>query len=228
MKSETTLKNSWLLMTILGTILFVILYGVASYYYPGGSQFNKHSVGFSWKHNYWCNLLNDTAINGQKNTAQPIALIATIILSLVLSFFWWQFPKYINYGKKYNLVIRVCGTLAVIVGLFLFTNIDHHLITSLASLLGLIAATGTILGLYRKGWITLFYFGLVNFVLVLVNNFLYYNEELIYYLPMVQKVTFATFLSWIFCVNLKMLKLKTPAGNKVLEKVRQTEYLKAD
>ncbi len=50
--TSNKLKNSWLLTPILGSILFVFLYINATLLYPGGSQFDKQSVGFSWTNNY--------------------------------------------------------------------------------------------------------------------------------------------------------------------------------
>eukprot|EP01041_Mallomonas_annulata_P035984 gene35984-59008_t len=54
---------------------------------------NQNAKGFSWVHNFWCNLLNETAINGEKNSARPIALVAMLVLSASLSLFWIIFPK---------------------------------------------------------------------------------------------------------------------------------------
>ncbi len=197
----------WILTSFTGIVLFVILYVTATFYYPGGSQFDKNATGFSWANNYWCNLLSDTSINGQENTAQPVALIAMFFLCTALSIFWWQFPKYTTLDKRYKLTIQVCGTLAMAVGFFLFTKFAHDFITNLASLLGLIATTGTFTGLYKNGWKALFWFGLLNVVLIAANNFLYYNEDLICYLPLVQKITFAMFLIWIGCIEVKMYEL---------------------
>ncbi|MFM7357998.1 MAG: hypothetical protein ACKO1T_05400 [Sediminibacterium sp.] len=191
---------------IFGTILFLLFYFVSTLYYPGGSQVDKNSVGFSWTNNYWCNLLNDKAINGQLNSAQPIALTAMLILCATLTFFWWLFPNYTNLDRNYKLTIQICGTLAMLIGFFLFTNFNHDLITNLASLFGLIATTGTFIGVYKNGWKRLFYFGLLNIILVIVNNILYYDKNLILYLPTVQKLTFVTFLFWICCINIKIYK----------------------
>lgn len=207
MTKQTDIKYFKALLPIFGTFLFVALYITATFYYPGGSQFNPHSPGFSWAHNYWCNLLDDNAINGQQNTAQPIALTAMFILCFTLAFFWWQFPKFTSLGKVYKLIIQVSGVLAMAIGLLLFTKTNHDLITNSASLFGLIATTGTLMGLYKNGHTTLFYFGLVNFLLVAVNNFLYYNKAIIAFLPLVQKITFATFLVWVCCITVYMYKL---------------------
>lgn len=195
-----------MLIPIFGTILFVVLYIIATLFYPGGSQVDKNSIGFSWTNNYWCNLLNEKAINGQTNTAQPIALTAMFILCLTLIYFWLQFPKHTNLKKSYHLTVQISGTVAMIIGLFLFSKFDHDLITNLASMFGLFATTGTLIGLYKNKWKTLFYFGLTIIILVAMNNVLYYNKNLILYLPVVQKVTFAIFLIWICCINLKIYK----------------------
>lgn len=200
-------KNIRVLIPMFGTILFVVLYIIATLYYPGGSQADKNSTGFSWANNYWCNLLNGKAINGQANTAQPIALTAMFILCLALIYFWLQFPKYTNLNRNYRLTIQVSGTVAMTIGFLLFTKLDHDFITNLASLFGLFATTGTFIGLYKNKWKTLFYFGLTNIILVVLNNILYYNNNLILYLPVVQKLTFATFLIWICCINFKIYKL---------------------
>ena len=84
-------KNVFILTPIFGTVLFVVLYIIAAVLYPGGSQVDKNSVGFSWLNNYWCNLLNENAINGQHNPAKPVALAGMFILCLTLTFFGFYF-----------------------------------------------------------------------------------------------------------------------------------------
>ncbi len=204
MRNRTHIKRAFILTPLIGMVLFVVLYFAATFYYPGGSQFDPDAAGFSWADNYWCNLLNDKAINGQKNDAQPIALVAMIVLCLSLTLFWWQFPAYTPLSKPLKRIISVSGTLAMTTGLFLFTTYDHDLITNLASLFGLTATTGTFIGVFQNGWKRLFYFGLLNILLVAGNNVLYYHKDLISYLPWVQKITFATFLGWLGAVIIKM------------------------
>jgi hypothetical protein len=191
----------------LGTVLYIILYLVATLLYPGGSQVDKSSIGFSWTNNYWCNLLNENAMNGQHNPAKPVAMTGMFVLCLTLAFFWFLFPGYINVGRPARLVIQISGILAMAIAFFLFTNIDHDLITDLASFFGLIATVGTFIGLYKTGWYGLFAFGLLNVLLVGLNNYLYYNKGLIIYLPIIQKISFATFLAWICSIDLKLYRL---------------------
>ena len=199
-------KSIYVLIPIFGTVIFLVLYIIATLLYPGGSQVDKNSIGFSWINNYWCNLLNENAVNGQFNSAKPVALTGMFILCLTLTFFWFIFPKQINVGKSLKLIIQISGALAMIVAFFLFTSINHNIITNLASSFGAIATVGTFIGLYKNNWRRLFLFGLFNILLVVLNNYVYYNKDLIIYLPVVQKITFATFLLWICCIDVTLYR----------------------
>ena len=209
MRTTTHTKpNSWLLVPVTGILLFIGLYIVAACYYPGGSQADAHSTGFSWINNYWCNLLNENAINGQRNTARPIALTAMVILSFTLAIFWYLFPVQAGLQKALRITIQVSGVLAALIGLFIFTSY-HDTITNLASLCGLIATTGTFIGLYKLKWTKLFGLGILNLLLVAINNLLYYSNGLLSYLPLVQKITFLSFLVWICGITIGLYRKKS-------------------
>lgn len=205
-KQGNKAKSIWVLTPIFGTIVFVVLYVVATLLYPGGSQADKNSIGFSWTNNYWCNLLNEKAINGQHNPAKPIAMTGMFVLCLTLSFFWFLFAKHINLNRNLKLVIQISGTIAMTIAFFLFTNINHDLVTNLAAVFGAAATIGTFIGLYKTKWFGLFTFGLFNILLVVLNNYVYYTKGLIIYLPVIQKISFATFLVWICCIDIKLYR----------------------
>lgn len=199
-------KSIWVLTPILGTIIFIVLYFIPTLLYPGGSQIDKNSVGFSWTDNYWCNLLNENAINGQPNPAKPIAMTGMFVLCLTLVFFWFLFTKYINLPKKLKLIIQISGTVAMAIASFLFTKINHDLVTNLASTFGIIATVGTFIGLYKARWFSLLMLGFLNIILVALNNYVYYTRELIIFLPVIQKISFATFLIWLCCMDIKLYR----------------------
>jgi hypothetical protein len=203
-------KNFYLLIPILGSAIFVLLYLVATLYYPGGSQVDKNSIGFSWLNNYWCNLLNETAINGQPNPAKPIAISGMLVLCSTLAYFWWLFPQQGNLNKTWKISIQISGGISMFFAFFLFTSIDHDLVTNLASLFGLIATIGTFIGLYQTKWKKLFVFGLINILFVCLNNYVYYSKGLIVYLPVIQKISFASFLIWVCCIDLQLYWQKEP------------------
>ena len=200
-------RNKWLLLPVAGILLFTILYVVATNFYPGGSQVDTNSTGFSWINNYWCNLLNEHAINGQYNPAKPIAMTGMFFLCLGLALFWYLFPLQMRMRKIARFIIQNSGALAMIIAFFLFTNIDHDLITNVASMFGLIATIGTFSGLYKNKWFGLFVFGALNLLLVVVNSYVYYHSDLLVYLPVIQKISFLSFLVWVCCININLYKI---------------------
>ena len=204
-------KDLFILIPLFGSFVFILLYILATIYYPGGSQVDKNSIGFSWINNYWCNLLNDTAMNGQPNPSKPIAMTGMLVLCLTMAYFWYLFPQKINLNNNWKLIIQISGSLAMLVAFFLFTNINHDLVTNLASFFGLFATIGTFVGLYREKWTKLFVFGLFNIILVCLNNYVYYNKGLIIYLPVIQKITFASFLIWVCCIDVQLYRFKKSA-----------------
>ncbi len=201
------LGNSfWILLPFYGSVLFAGLYLIATLYYPGGSQADISSKGFSWVNNYWCNLLSEKAMNGQINGAKPIAITALFVLCITLATFWFIFPRYSNFKRNRRILFQISGILSMLIAMFLFTNF-HDIIVDIASLFGFIAMVGTFIGLNKLKWKKLFWLGMFNLILIGINNILYYVEGLIDYLPVVQKITFFFVLLWICLISINLYGL---------------------
>jgi len=204
-KSPGKLQPIWVLTPLFGILLFVCLYVGATLFYPGGSQADKHAKGFSWIHNYWCNLLSENAINEQHNPARPLAITGMFILSLSLAYFWWLFPQKVNFKKHTRRLIQISGSLAMATGMFIFTNL-HDAIINVAGFCGLFAMAGTFIGLRKLQWTKLFWLGIFNLLLVALNNVLYHGNGWLSYLPVVQKITFLFFLLWICFIDIQLYR----------------------
>lgn len=196
-------KNSWILTPFIGSFLFVILYVIAALLYPGGSGADKTTVGYNWTNNYWCNLLSAKAINGQLNTARPVAITAMMVLCLALSTFWILFPAITQLKKYHKLLIQVAGTVCMLTSFLLLIRIDHDLAVNTSSAFGLIAMIGTLIALYQLKWKWLFAIGLFDLLLVALNNYLYHSNETMY-LPIVQKFSFLAFLAWFSFISIEL------------------------
>ncbi|MEZ0541630.1 hypothetical protein [Fibrella arboris] len=195
------LKKVWstslfLLTPLWGIGMFLVLFFWAAYLYPGGSQADRSATGFSWMHNYWCNLLSEQAINGSPNPARPVALTAMVILCVSLSVFWYLLPLLFSLTRRNRRLLQWMGICAMLSSLFIFTAY-HDVVIMIASLFGFFALLGTFAGLYSSHLINLFWFGIGCLLLMAVNNYIYYTDTLMDYLPVVQKVTFAVVLFWI-------------------------------
>jgi hypothetical protein len=201
-------RSLLVLLPAFGSLLFIVLYFIATLYYPGGSLFDKSAKGFQWTQNYWCNLLNAEALNGMHNTARPIAFAAMFVLAVSLVLFWYLFPLQAGLNRPQRLMTQVAGLLAMIIGVFVFTDL-HDVVINVASSFGLIALGGTFAGLYQLRWQKLFWSGLFILVLIGLNNLLYYDTALRVYLPVVQKLSFLYVLVWISAVSLRLYNRAT-------------------
>jgi hypothetical protein len=176
---------------------------IAALLYPGGSGADKTAMGYNWANNYWCNLLSEKAINGQINAARPVAVTAMFILCLSLSSFWILFPALTQLKKYHKLLIQVAGTVCMLTSFLLLTRIDHDLAINTSSAFGLIAMLGTLIALYQLNWKWLFAIGLLDLLLAALNNYLYHSNEMMY-LPVVQKISFLSFLIWFSFISINL------------------------
>lgn len=202
MKKRGSLNDFLLIIPIIGIVAFLALYILAALLYPGGSQAFPKALSYSWEHNFFCTLLNETAINGQPNKGQIFAIMSLIFLAISLTNFYWNFHKQYPLSKLLSNLIQYTGLVSMGFACLLLTNLNHDFITNLASVFGLIATIGVILALYQNKKQGLFVFGLFNLFLVVLNNWFYYHVDLMEYLPPIQKFSFASVLIWVIAINL--------------------------
>ncbi len=191
---------------IIGIVGFMGLYFYAATLYPGGSQANANSIGYDWVHNYWCNLLNINTTNGLPNPARPVAISAMIILCVSLLFFFIQFANKVVQHKNWQKTILFGGSFSMLFAVFIFTKY-HDLMTTLSSIFGIFAVLGIIRTLYKSELKFYKITGVFCIILLGLNNFIYYTEIGIIYLPLLQKITLLVVLAWIVGLSLKLQKL---------------------
>ncbi len=196
----------YLLLTLFGIVVFCVLYFIASLYYPGGSDFDRTSVGFDWVNNYWCDLTGEYSKNGKVNGARKIAIPAMVVLSLSLSLFWFHLPIFFKKNRYNIFVFRYLGISSMLVIIFLYTNF-HDTVIALGGMLIIIPLIGIYRELYKYSMIGLLAFGIFCLLLVVVNYFIYITGFFILYLPLIQKITFACFLLWIAFLNMQCIDI---------------------
>jgi len=198
-------NSYWVLSPVLGILLFIMLYFVAALLYPGGSDFNRSGTGFSWQHNYWCELLAADAQNGQLNTARPVAILAMIVLMISLIIFWYTIPGLFAGKRTGSRMIRCTGIGSMLVIPLLLTGFHDHVINT-AALLGCIAIIILLVNLFRHRMLLLLGTGILCLLLCGVNNYVYYSKDLLTYLPVIQKISFLIFLLWFSLLSLALYK----------------------
>ena len=189
----------------IGILCFGLLYVFASTLYPGGSQTDVNSVGFDWVHNYWCNLMNESADNGEPNPARRLAIFSMVLLCSSLGVFFYQFAEYLTTHPRWKMIIKIAGILSMVSAAFMFTQF-HDVLTIISSFFGLFVLIGILLKIFRRGLLKHKLIGLFCLILLGMNNYIYYTELYIKHLPLIQKITFIIVLLWIVALNFEVRK----------------------
>lgn len=193
------------LTPLVGICLFVVLYAIAAIIYPGGSNTDRNQKGFSLFSNYWCDLLNDVAKNGDYNTSRPFALAAMILLCTSLAFFWYFLPLFIYTERENQKIIQFSGVSSMVTAIFVFTKY-HDLIINVAGFFGAIAFLGAFIGLLKSRWYRLTAMGIFCLALCLTNYFIYRTRQYVSVLPILQKATFLLCLGWFFLMDIQIYR----------------------
>lgn len=200
-------KDSLRLLPTFGILIFMGLYVYATTLYPGGSQADLNSVGYDWRHNYWCNLMSVNGMNGLENPARPVALIAMIILCSSMTVFFFQFANHFVMSRNWKMTIKIAGSLAMLSAIFIFTRF-HDVMTTILSVCGVIGIVGIIRALHQNHMEFFKISGIICMALVGIINLFYYNENLIQFLPLIQITAFVLILSWTIGLNFEMKNKK--------------------
>lgn len=192
---------------IIGIATFVGLYIFSSTLYPGGSQANPNADGYDWINNYWCNLMNVKGMNGLPNPARPYAILAMTILCLSLMFFFIQFAQTYSKNRIWNRIIKASGILSMSFAILIFTK-HHDLMTTISSIFGLFLVIGMIKEIYNSELTIYKISGVICILILGLNNYVYYTQQFIEALPLLQKITFTIVLFWIIGLNYEMNKKK--------------------
>lgn len=196
-------NDSVLLIPVIGISLFFVLYLVAATLYPGGSDQDRISTGFSFVDNYWCDLMEYRAKNGTINPGQPFAQIGWVVLCLSIGFFWFYLPGLFASVNIKHSIIRYSGLLSTVIGFFLITK-HHDSVVKTAAFFGAIALATLVLELKEARFKVLFGLGVLCFMLGLINYIIFTTNFLISKLPVLQKLAFATCLLTFGWIDLKI------------------------
>lgn len=194
------------LAPVAGVSIFFVLYFMSASRYSGGNSFDAQEPGFSLTRSFWCHLLREQCLNGQVNEGRPYALASMLVLAATMMVFWWLNANLLPLTKKQSRTMLFSGVPAALIMIFIFTDL-HDQVINISGILAAPALYLTLVGLHRKGWKILWVWGILNIGLVLLNNFLYYTPGFLIYLPVVQKLSFLSFLVWFGVTSLAHWKM---------------------
>lgn len=198
---------------IFGLGLYVIVFYFAAAAYPGGSVNYPNANGYSFSHNFLCDALNPITERGSVNNARFMAVISHLILSLSMISFFYVLPKVFKVKNRNTLVIASFGIASMTALMFMMFTTYHDLMVLFTGILGTIAMIPLFIELQdfeNKGLKRLMYFCFSLSIIV----FLSFQTKIgFYYLPFLQKITFAVDAWWViwsclFVINKNKLEAR--------------------
>jgi hypothetical protein len=199
-------KNLKKNLTLSGGSLFLALSFYAALIYPGGSQTDLKSVGFQWRTNYWCELMNPEAQNGQTNPGMPFAVAGMFCLGVAMSCFFNRLPELCPTTTAQARIVRGGSVAASIFAVLLFSDYHHLMLLGFSIFTFITILTALIILLENRRYYS-FFSGLTVFLLIQLNNFIYYHGWQKVNLPWIQKLSILTVVFW---VQILSLTLKDP------------------
>ena len=175
---------------LLGIVISAVFLLTAAQTYPGGSQADKSSVGFSWENNYISDLFAEKAVNNAPNTARWWAVCGMIFFSIACSLFFVEFSKKVP-DKNSARVIRYSG-IAGMTFAFLIATPLHDIMVIIATTIFLLSMFYVTVFVFRSR-LHIFKYVCVLYLLSFYSTLYIYgaggSRE---FLPLIQKVLFLT------------------------------------
>lgn len=210
-------RYSFLLLPLFGMGLFVILYILAALNYPGGTWIDPTAPGFSFWHNYLCDLLDYRALNGDINTARIYARAALGVLCISLIYLWAYLP-YLFPKRSWNTMLMWASGILAFICTMLLSSGTHDVTVRIAGALGAVALLSAFAEMWKSGYLGLMRYGFICLFIFLANYYIYETGEGLYILPVIQKITFSGFIAWFIWLDLSLYRsLKNRSKRQVLQ-----------
>ncbi len=176
-------------LVLIGIIISLFLLFIATTVYPGGSLFDKNSVGFSWSKNFISNLFGAKAVNGSDNPARIWADGGMIFLSVSFAIFFIEFSKKIP-AKGAAKIVKYFGTGGMLCTFLIVTPL-HDIMITLSSTMFLVSIF-YITVFVLKSRLHLFKVLCIICLLIFYYTLYLYGSGHYVLLPVMQKITFVT------------------------------------
>lgn len=192
-------------------VTYLIVFSFAAVDYPGGSENYAQYAGYSFFHNFLCDVMNPVTQGGLVNEARGLAIVSHVILSITMITFFYILPEIFSWKNRNTQLIRIFGVLTMSVFIFMFTSY-HDTIVVLTALLGTVALVPFFIELtkyHNKGLKQLAY---VCYLLSFVVFIIFVTKIGFYYLPFLQKITFGFDAWWVIWVSVIVIKKRSLAA----------------
>jgi len=180
---------------LIGIILSLVLLYLATQHYPGGSQADKNSVGYSWLNNYLSNLFSPKAVNGAENTARIWADFGMLFFCSSILIFFIDFSTKIP-DKNAQKIIKYCG-IGSMAFAFLAVTPLHDLMVRLSCTLSMMAIFYITVFVLKSRLVGFKILSVLVLVFLYGGAYVYFSGNGLQILPILQKATFGISIIWV-------------------------------
>lgn len=185
---------------LFGVIGSAVLFALAAMRYPGGYDWLDQSVS---------SLFQPSALNGAPNPARLLAASAVVVFCTSIAIVFNTIAKSAS-SKFHRKTIQIAGIGSMVYAALVVTPM-HDVLVGVA-LLFFVTAMATILHrLYLERRFRMLSAGIACLALTLCNAMMYYGNVIYGFLPSVQKVALALWVSWLLALFLSDSKVVTGA-----------------
>jgi len=181
-------------------VLFFAFYAASALLYPGGSKYDHAQPGFSFVHNYFCDLLSPVAVNGEPNRGRAFGLVAMALVVPTLALFWHSVVALFPMQRAHVVTTRVAGSVSALGTLLLLTPF-HDWAVQIGGGFGLVAFGAVLSALPRARHGALFSGGIGAAAVSSACFFIWRTGIALPALAPLQKLAFALFLAWVLVAS---------------------------
>jgi hypothetical protein len=195
------IKNYYPYFPAVGFALYLIVFTLAALQYPGGSFNLPNASGYSFFHNFLCDVMDPITKAGAFNPARMLAVVSHIILSLTMISFFYMLPEIFENRNRNFFMIRYFGMFTMTVFMLMATSY-HDLIVTFTGVLGTLALIPFFIELKNYTDKRLIQLASLCFFMSIVVFFIFETKIGFYYLPFLQKITFVLDAWWVIWVSI--------------------------
>lgn len=208
------IKKWHLWIPVFGLTIYAILFMLATWLYPGGSLNHPDAIGYSFSHNFLCDLFLSESYNGEHNPGRYIAIGSHVILGLTMMSFFYLLPGIFHRQNTNTKCVQIFGVLTMGIFCFMFTEL-HDIIVITTAVFGTLALLPFFIELRYLTDRPLKLWAWMCYGMSLLVFTLYTTGWGFYYLPLLQKVTFLVDAVWVIWVSVYQIG-KMPAKKDIL------------
>jgi hypothetical protein len=179
------------ILPVLGLLASAVLLVLAAARYPGGYDWFDQSVS---------SLFQPIAQNGSPNTSRSLAAPAVLVFCASMAIVFNTIARSAP-SRFHRKTIQIAG-----IGSMVYTGLVvtpmHDLLVGVALLFFVTAIVAIFHRLYLERRFGMLSAGGVCLALILCNATMYYGEVIYGFLPIVQKVSLVSWVSWLFGLSL--------------------------